>query len=143
MYDNQTELKLIGLIGSKKFENKRFIQDFIFELKKYNKNNDIEISTSGRRDGAEKYIRKYALDFDFLFREYNPTNTPYTLYSALPKGSYLRIDQKNPELHRDKKLSEHIDILYIFKYKDETLDEFNHVIQCMSTLNKPYEIINV
>ena len=52
----------IGIVGSRKYENKRNIKDFIFRIKeKYGE--EVTIVSGGCKDGADKYAKKYALDF--------------------------------------------------------------------------------
>ena len=51
-----------AIIGSREYTNKRKIQEFIFKLKeKYN--GEIVIVSGGAKYGADKYAKRYALDF--------------------------------------------------------------------------------
>ena len=51
----------IGIIGSSIYENKRKIKETIFNLsRKFNE--DLIIFSGGDSNGAEKYVKKYALD---------------------------------------------------------------------------------
>ena len=50
----------VAIIGSRRYENKKKIKDFIFKLKdKYA--TDTVIVSGGCKHGADKYAKKYAL----------------------------------------------------------------------------------
>ena len=53
----------IGIIGSRVYENKRKIKETIFNLKQ-KFGNDFSIFSGGDTDGAERYVKKYALKFN-------------------------------------------------------------------------------
>ena len=71
----------IGITGSNVYEDKRKIKEFIFKLK--NQDN-IEIISRGNKDGADKYIKKYALEFGLNYVEVPVAHTSRSLYSQLP-----------------------------------------------------------
>ena len=53
----------VAIVGSRKYTDKRRIQEFIFKLKeKYGE--QLEIISGGQRQGADGYAKKYALEFD-------------------------------------------------------------------------------
>ena len=77
----------IGIIGSRKYENKRNIKDFIFRIKeKYGE--EVTIVSGGCKQGADKYAKKYALDFGLQYEEYPPAHQPHNLYCSLPANRY-------------------------------------------------------
>ena len=51
----------IGIVGSRRYENKKKIKDFIFKLKQEHGIDTIIVS-GGCRDGADRYAKKYALE---------------------------------------------------------------------------------
>ena len=53
----------VAIIGSRKYENKRRIQEFIFKLKKKYEDK-LEIVSGGQKDGTDGFAKKYALEFD-------------------------------------------------------------------------------
>ena len=71
----------IGITGSSVYEDKRKIKEFIFKLKNHD---NIEIVTRGNKDGADKYIKKYALEFGVTYIEVPVAHTSRSLYSQLP-----------------------------------------------------------
>ena len=77
----------IGIVGSRKYENKRNIKDFIFRIKeKYGE--EVTIVSGGCKQGADKYAKKYALDFGLQYEEYPPAHQPHNLYCSLPANRY-------------------------------------------------------
>ena len=51
----------IAIIGSRTYTNKKNIQNFIFRLKMEHPN--VEIVSGGAKDGADKYAKRFALEF--------------------------------------------------------------------------------
>ena len=77
----------IGIIGSRKYEKKKNIKDFIFRIKeKYGE--EVTIVSGGCKQGADKYAKKYALDFGLQYEEYPPAHQPHNLYCSLPANRY-------------------------------------------------------
>ena len=75
----------IGITGSNTYEDKRKIKEFLFRFK--NKP-DIEIICRGNKDGADKYIKKYALEFNLNYIEVPVAHTTRSLYSQLPDAYF-------------------------------------------------------
>ena len=76
-----------GIFGDITFENKRIVKDLIFNLKTKFSNN-IMILSLGNYAGADKLVKKYALEMGCTYKEHNPVHTSYTLYSAFPPDFY-------------------------------------------------------
>ena len=77
----------IGIIGSRKYEKKRNVKDFIFRIKeKYGE--EVTIVSGGCKQGADKYAKKYALDFGLQYEEYPPAHFPHNLFCTLPESRY-------------------------------------------------------
>ena len=79
----------IGIVGSRRYENKKKIKDFIFKIKQ-EKGEDTIIVSGGCKDGADRYAKKYALEFGFKYEEYPPAHFPHNLYCPLPESRYGR-----------------------------------------------------
>ena len=60
----------IGITGSKLYENKIKIKEFIHGLRRQF-DGDIEIISLGEAYGTDKYAKKYALEFGYTYREMN------------------------------------------------------------------------
>ena len=77
----------VAIIGSRRYENKRKIKEFIFKLKnKYG--TDTIIVSGGCKDGADRYAKKYALELGLQYEEYPPFHEVHNMYCTLPSSRY-------------------------------------------------------
>jgi len=77
----------VAIIGSRRYENKKKIKDFIFKLK--NKYGEKTIIVSGGcKTGADRYAKKYALELGLQYEEYPPFHEVHNLYCSLPSSRY-------------------------------------------------------
>ena len=75
----------IGVTGSNKYEDKRKIKEFLFKLKGQS---NVDIICRGNKDGADKYIKKYSLEFGLNYIEVPVAHTSRSLYSQLPDAYF-------------------------------------------------------
>ena len=75
----------IGITGSNKYENKRKIKEFLFKFKDQE---DVEVISRGNKDGTDKYVKKYALEFGLNYVEVPAAHTSRSLYSQLPEAYF-------------------------------------------------------
>jgi hypothetical protein len=102
----------IGVTGTKTFENKMKIKNFMFKLKEYG--DDITIVGLGERDGADKYVKRYALDFGYTYKEANPPHTPQNLYSLLSEMHYNKPYSPKNFFSRNKIYAQYVDKCVVF-----------------------------
>ena len=79
----------IGIVGSRRYENKKKIKDFIFKLKQEH-GTDTVIVSGGCKDGADRYAKKYALELGLQYEEYPPFHEVHNLYCTMPSSRYSR-----------------------------------------------------
>ena len=79
----------VAIIGSRTYENVRKIKDLLSDLKR-KFGDELMIISGGCKDGADKYARKYALEFGIQYKEFNPAHTPRNLYSAMSEDQIGR-----------------------------------------------------
>jgi len=103
----------IGIVGSRKYENKRKIKETIFNLKQ-KFGNDLVIVSGGCHDGADKYAKKYALELDCDYIEVNPSHTPKNLYSYMREDWYGKAYSVRNFHVRNKILASLVDRLIAF-----------------------------
>ena len=77
----------IAIVGSRRYENKKKIKDFIFKLKQQHGDKTIIVS-GGCKQGADKYAKKYALELGLQYEEYPPFHEVHNLYCSLPESRY-------------------------------------------------------
>jgi len=118
----------VGIIGSRNWQNHKKIKDTIFNLKKKFGDTLIIIS-GGCPNGADYMAKKYALEFECYYREYNPSHTSKNLYSAMNEGFYNKAYTPKNFFHRNKLLAGGIDYLIAFVPKDEKSSGTVHTIK--------------
>ncbi len=102
----------IAVIGNTGWQNKRKVRDALFELKqRFGK--EAVILGAGGNEGANYMVRKFALEFEMQYQEYNPSFSGYNLYSALPESYYGKKYHFSQLHHRMKMLAENCDYLII------------------------------
>ena len=79
----------IGIVGSRRYENKKKIKDFIFKLKE-EYGTDTIIVSGGCKQGADKYAKKYALELGLQYEEYPPFHEVHNLYCTIPSSRYSK-----------------------------------------------------
>jgi len=104
----------VGIIGSRTYQNKRKIREMIFKLKQEFKDT-LEIVSGGCQDGADKFAKKYALELDCKYIEFNPAHTQRNLYSALHDAYYGKEYAAKWFFQRNKMLAEYVDYLIAFE----------------------------
>ena len=77
----------IGIVGSRRYENRKRIKDFIFKIKQ-EKGVDTIIVSGGCKDGADRYAKKYALELGLQYEEYPPFHEVHNLYCTIPSHRY-------------------------------------------------------
>ena len=77
----------IAIVGSRRYENKRKIKEFIFKLKE-EYGTDTIIVSGGCKQGADRYAKKYALELGLQYEEYPPFHEVHNLYCPLPSSRY-------------------------------------------------------
>ena len=103
----------VGIVGSRRYENKKKIKDFIFKLKQeYGK--DTIIVSGGCKNGADKYAKKYALELGLQYEEYPPFHEVHNLYCVLPESCYGKPYHVKYYFARNKLIAQHSDIVVAF-----------------------------
>jgi len=77
----------VAIVGSRRYENKKKIKDFVFKLKNQYGEKTIIVS-GGCKTGADKYAKKYALELGLQYEEYPPFHEVHNLYCVLPDSRY-------------------------------------------------------
>ena len=77
----------VAIVGSRRYENKKKIKDFVFKLKN-EYGNKTTIISGGCKTGADKYAKKYALELGLQYEEYPPFHEVHNLYCTMPSSRY-------------------------------------------------------
>ncbi len=131
----------IAIIGSRVYENKKKIRDMIFKLKNTFGAN-LEIISGGTQSGADKYAKKYALEFGVTYREFNPAHTSKNLYSVMPESYYGKPYHVSQLFHRNELLAKYCDRMIAFIDSTVKSKGSHHAVSMAQKHNKPVVIVN-
>ena len=131
----------VAIIGSRHYENVRKIKDALFQLKQRFGDKLIIIS-GGAQYGADKFARKYALEFGINYQEYNPAHTTKNLYSAMSDNYYDKPYHVSQFHHRNMLIAKACDVMMAFIPNGDDANGSLSAIKKVKKLNKPVTIIS-
>ena len=131
----------VAIIGSRQYENTRKIKDALFQLKQ-KFGDDLIIVSGGAKDGADKFARKYALEFGINYKEFNPAHTPKNLYSAMSDNYYEKTYHVSQFHHRNMLIARDCDVMMAFIPNGIESNGSLSAIKNAKKLNKPVTIIS-
>jgi len=129
----------IAMIGSRHYEKPRKIRDTITNSKR-KFGDELIIISGGAKDGADRYIKKYAIEFGVTYKEFNPAHTPRNLYSAMSEDYYNKPYHVSQFHHRNMLLAKDCDVMIAFAEGDVT-NGTKSAIQAAKRLGKKVVII--
>ena len=131
----------VAIIGSRMYENTRKMKDTLFQLKRKFGDKLIIIS-GGAKDGADKFARKYALEFGIKYKEFNPAHTIKNLYSAMSETYYEKPYHVSQFHHRNMLIARDCDVMIAFiAIGDDSTGSMSAIKQAKK-LNKPVTIVS-
>ena len=122
----------LGITGTNTFENKTKIKNMIFKIKQ-EMNEEVLIVGIGDRHGADKHIRKFALEFGCQYKEANLPHTAPTLYSMMAEAFYNKPYHVRNFFLRNQTYARYIDRLLVF---DDTHGTDKKIINLIKAANK-------
>ena len=131
----------VGIVGSRQYENRRKIKDFIFKLKQ-EKGEDTTIVSGGCKDGADKYAKKYALELGLQYEEYPPFHQVHNLYCTMPESRYGKPYSVKNFHARNKIIAGTSDIVVAFIPEDGLSDGTFSTLKYAKKLDKKRIIIS-
>ena len=103
----------VGIVGSRKYTNKNKIKDFIYELKE-GFGDEVEIVSGGCKFGADKYAKKFALEFDMKYVEFPAVHESYNMHCILPRYKYGKPYAVWHFFERNKEIAKYSDKIVAF-----------------------------
>ena len=131
----------VAIIGSRRYENKKKIKDFVFKLKQQYGEKTIIVS-GGCKDGADKYAKKYALELGLMYEEYPPFHEPYNLYCTMPESRYGKDFNMKNFFARNKIIAGTSDFIVAFIPEGVEANGTKNVLEYAKKLNKKRIIIS-
>ncbi len=131
----------IAIIGSRSYTNNRKIQKFIWELKEKFKNR-LEIVSGGAKDGADKYAKKFALDFDVKYSEFPAYHESHNMHCVMESFRYGKPYNVGHYHRRNKDLVEYSDKVVAFCTNGEITNGTLSALKYSHKIEKKYIIID-
>ena len=131
----------VAIVGSRRYENKKKIKDFIFKLKN-EYGTDTIIVSGGCKQGADRYAKKYALELGLQYEEYPPFHEVHNLYCPLPSSRYGKPYSIKNYFARNKIIAGTSDFVVAFIPEGAKADGTMNTIDYAKKLNKKYIIIS-
>ena len=100
----------VAIVGSRRYENTRKIQDLIYSLKE-KFGDTLTIVSGGCRSGADKYAKKFALEADVKYVEYLPAHENRSLFCVLPERYHGKPYSVKNYFARNKLIAKNSDIV--------------------------------
>ena len=131
----------IGIVGSRRYENRKRIKDFIFKIKQEHGEKTIIVS-GGCKTGADKYAKKYALELGLQYEEYPPFHEVHNLYCTMPSSRYSKPYSVKNFFARNKIIAGTSDFIVAFIPEGVEANGTMNVLEYAKKLNKKRIIIN-
>ena len=131
----------VAIIGSRMYENTRKIKDPLFQLKQ-KFGSDLIIVSGGAQHGADKFARKFALEFGIKYKEFNPAHTVKNLYSAMSDNYYGKPYHVSQFHHRNMLIARDCDVMMAFIANGDTSNGSISAIKQAKKLKKPVTIVS-
>ena len=131
----------IAIIGSRGYTNKRKIKEFIFKLKEQ-VGEKLEIVSGGAKEGADKYAKRFALDFDVNYSEFPAYHEPHNIHCVLESFRYGKQYNVGHYHRRNKDLIEYSDKVVAFCTNGVVTNGTLSALQHAEKINKKSIIIN-
>lgn len=129
-----------AIIGSREYENVRKIKDLLTDLKKRH-GDELVIISGGCPEGADKYAKKYALEFGIKYKEFNPAHTPRNLHSAMSDGYYNKPYHVSQFHHRNLLIARDCDVMIALIPKGVNAKGSESAINAAKRLNKKVVVL--
>ena len=131
----------IGIVGSKKYTNRRKIQEFIFKLRE-GTSDQLEIVSGGERIGAESYVKKYTLEFDINYSEFPPVHHNYNHYCVKESYHYGKRYNVGNYFVRNKEIVNYCESIVVFKPIGVRCTSSENIIAESKKQNKKVVLVN-
>ena len=131
----------LGITGTVTFENKIKIKNFIHKVKQ-NLTEDVQIVGLGDKNGADKYIRKYALELGCTYKEANLKHTSQTLYRMMTEGFYNKPYHVRNFFLRNQTFARYIDKLVVFDDSQGVDKKVANILKAASKAHKKTIVVN-
>ncbi|MBC8428449.1 hypothetical protein H8D04_01055 [bacterium] len=134
-------MKKVGIVGARKYINKRKVREFVFGLKEKFGDN-VEIVSGGQKQGADGYAKKFAIEFDMKYVEFPPSHYQYNQHCILESTEYGKPYRVTNYFNRNKQIAEYSDYIVAFIPSGHTSNGTNNTIEYATKLEKKVVILD-
>ena len=131
----------VAIVGSRRYENKKKIKDFVFKLKNEYGEKTIIVS-GGCKTGADRYAKKYALELGLQYEEYPPFHEVHNLYCTMPSSRYGKPYSMRNFFVRNKIIASVCDYIVAFIPEGVEANGTKNVLEYSKKLDKKIIIIS-
>ena len=130
----------VAIVGSRKYTNRRKIQEFVFKLKQ-KWGNELEVVSGGQREGADGFAKKYSLELNVNYSEFPPRHYKYNQHCVMESYNYGKPYAKWHYGQRNKEIAEYCDVMVAFVPKNTESIGTENVLNQAKELGKKFVII--
>ena len=130
----------IAIIGIRTYTNKTQIKNFMFRLKMEHPN--VEVVSGGAKDGADKYAKKFALEFKIPYSEFPPQHEPHNMHCVMEAYNYGKPYGVGYFHKRNKDLVKYSDRVVAFCKDGEITNGTKSALEYCEKINKKYVILD-
>lgn len=103
----------VGIVGSRRYTNKRKMRDVIFKLKE-KFGDDVEIVSGEQKQGADGMAKKFALEMGMKYISFPPAHYPYNSHCLLEASNYGKEYRVWYYGDRNTQIAEYSDYVFAF-----------------------------
>jgi len=133
-------MEKIGIVGSKDYYSQRRVAEFLKKI--HDQFGPTATIISGGNDtGAERWVKKYALEFGMAYKEYNPSFTGQRMYSAMGEKYFGKNFHPSHFYDRYKQLLFEVDKLVIFMQGSALETDLDYIYKLAIKRKIPHVIL--
>ena len=130
----------IAIVGSRTYTNKTKLKNFMFRLKM--EHQGVEVIRGGAKDGADKYAKRYALEFGLPYSEFPPQHDPHNIHCVMEAYNYGKPYGVGYFHKRNKDMVKYSDRVVAFCKDGEVTNGTKSTLEYCKKFNKKFIILD-
>jgi len=131
----------IAIVGSRKYDNKIKIKEFIFKCKEQF-GDKLEIVSGGCKYGADKFAKQVSMELDLKYAEFPPAHFSHNQYCIREAYNYGKPYAVWHYFERNKEIAEYSDMIVGFIPEGVESNGTRNTLNHAEKFNKKVVIIN-
>ena len=131
----------VAIVGSRKYDNKIKIKEFIFKCKEQF-GDKLEIVSGGCKYGADKFAKQSAVELDLKYVEFPPAHFTHNQYCIREAYNYSKPYAVWHYFERNKEIAEYSDMIVGFIPEGVESNGTRNTLNHAEKFNKKVIIIN-